>query len=216
MSSPNAGKVLLGADGNLLLGAAGKVVLADDLYPMVPTQQDLYFYRTTGKIYLPDYAAPLVWALPWSSASGANAPSITWWAFSTPNYSGATQTVCQTTFDIAEGDTDPIDWPRVKKITQVVRTFNINGSYAPTLRITKAINISSVPDSYGIRDDWTLVQDLGYQGSYVDIKIEWVIDGVKPDNIAYALAYTAEGNIPYNANGGNTRYPVRVVYNLES
>jgi len=209
MISPNAGKVLLNADGNPLLGAAGKIVLADNLYPMVPIQQPYYFYRVTGQIYLPDYAAPLIWTLPWSSASGASQPSLSWWAYTTPNYSFARQTVVQTSFE----DSDNIDWPRVKKITQVVRTFNINGSYAPTLRITKAINIDSVPSGYGVRDDWTLVQDLGYSGN-VDIKIEWIIDGVKPDNIAYAVAYTAEGNFPYDALGGNTRYPARVVYNL--
>jgi hypothetical protein len=33
MISPNAGKVLLGADGNPLRGAAGGIVLADNLYP---------------------------------------------------------------------------------------------------------------------------------------------------------------------------------------
>jgi hypothetical protein len=206
------GKVLIGTDGKLLRSPDGEIVIADNLYPMVPIQQPYYFRRVTGRIYLPDYAAPLIWTLPWSSISGVASPSVSWWSFTTPNYSYASQAVVQTTFE----DSDNIDWPRVKKITQIVRTSNVWSSYSTDLRISKVINISSVPGSYGIRDDWALVGDLGYRDSYIDIKMEWVIDGVKPDNIAYALAYTVDGNNPYNASGSHFRYPARVVYNLES
>ena len=204
----DAGKVLVDANGDFILGVGG-VVLADDTYPMVPTQQAQYYYRSTGNVFQPDYAARVIWTQTWAPYPSSIGVGL----FSQSNYTLARQSVVQVKFDIAEGETDPIDWPRVKKLTQVIYTSNNNSSYDEVLRVSSAMNISSIPGNYGIRDDWTLVQDLG-GGSFFAVKIEWVIDGVKPDNVAYAFAYTAEDDLPFTCTSGQFRFPVRVVYNL--
>ena len=205
------GKVLRSTNGSFLRSPDGKIVLADDLYPMVPIQQVLFFDRYTGQIYPPDYATAEVWDLDWVERSTSNSAMLNWWDFIPPNYSTARQVAQQTTFDIGEGITDYIDWPRVKKLTQ--RLVVGNSSY-PLVRVTSAINTGTLPSGFTIRDSWTFVANTGFTRGTI-VTVEWVIDGVKPTSVEFAMAYEAQtGN--YFAGANVSADPVRVVYNLAS
>ena len=205
------GKVVIGTDGKFLRSPDGEIVLADNLYPMVPIQQQHLFNRYIGGVERPDYAATKIWDEAWSEVSNYQTPMVYWWSFSTPNYSSARQVARQTTFEIGEGITDYIDWPRVKKLTQ--RLVVGNSSY-PLLRVTTAMDSASIPTGFAIRDSWTFVANTGYTLGTI-ITLEWVIDGVKPTSVEFAVAYEADTSNP-SAGGSATADPVRVVYNLES
>jgi hypothetical protein len=191
-----------GTDGRALFsGATGRALYS----PLVPTQQALYFQRDTGIVTNPT-APTIIYGLSWVTDEEPGR---------TPLLRGnqARQVVGVTTFDIPPGESDNIDWTRVEKITQVVRTYNYYSRYGDTLRLTKSIGENTPPAAYGIRDDWTLVQDIPKAiAPEVKYTLEWVINGVKPTCVSYALAYLSELAWGWSSYGGNIRYPVKAVY----
>jgi len=220
MISPNAGKVLLGADGSPLRGASGKIVIADNLYPMVPIQQQLLFNRGIELAIMPDNAVVDIWDEAWNEVEYWGQPGIYFGPWDDPTDSSAWQVALQTTFTIGEGITDYIDWPRVKKLTQRIIVTTTNGP--EILRVTTSQDNASLPTGFTIRDDWTLVADLYGGNPSATLTLEWVIDGVKPDSIEFAVAYTNADTNVYSFVSGTVRGsaldshadPVRVVYNL--
>ena len=209
MISPNAGKVLLGADGNPLLGAAGKIVLADSLYPMVPTQTVNQYSRTINTSGCPSSE---IWSVSWAPRT------VTPWIFTEKSrfYNGGVEeTQCIQQF-ILENDS-AIDWLRVKKLTCSGVTYRYSAYVTWVPRITKSKNNSSFSADQAIRNSWDAVSNVP-PGVY-PLSVEWVIDGVKPDSLEVALFFNEItcGNIDrtYRYDGPSAYLqPVRVVYNL--
>jgi hypothetical protein len=215
MISPNAGKVLLGADGNPLLGAAGKIVLADSLYPMVPTQTLVKYKR---EVYVdglpPPCAAEDVWTSSWITNSS--------WAFGHCWYDMSKygtlvrQAIIQTS--LSEG---AIDWSRVKKLTQTIRYYHLNYTAGYAARITSSKNNSTLPEDTSIRDSWelcaTIPANTQITSPGLTLELQWIIDGVRPDSVEFSISYDtdvcASSTIATNIFVGVIQ-PVRVVYNL--
>jgi hypothetical protein len=212
MISPNNGKVLLGADGNPLRGASGKIVLADNLYPMVPTQQNLYYIRS---LEYPPFdrtcASSNVWNEAWSSSSSVP------FGYYRGYYAGskAVHGVHQITF---EGNN--IDWPRVKSLNTIVHWDC--GVYYPNfvrIRLTCSKDNASMPSGKTIKNDWpTMANHDAFGAAPRNVKINWEINGVEPDSVEIGVMFDLE-TCPFGfSTTFNLTYshpnPVRVVYNL--
>ncbi len=197
----SAGKVMLGTDGNPLLSADGKIVLADDLYPMVPTQQVVKYLRQAEG---PPCAATAVWGVEWSVV---DLPVMLANYFAYENgYSLARQMVLQVKFD-----GNSIDWPRVKKITVAIGLNHSRDEYAAPVRVTKAMNTGTLPTDKTIRDTWETVFTNVDTGGLV----EWIVDGVEPESLE--IAYMCDLDtcpLDLYLDGYLSNNPFRIVYNL--
>jgi hypothetical protein len=213
----SAGKVMLGTDGNPLLSADGKIVLADDLYPMVPTQQSDIYYRESSRednVCSATEVWSVDWSTPWEGFGSASYRMSDTWTITS-------QSVLQTKF---AGNS--IDWARVKKLTQSIYIFAYN--YGETVwygRLTASKNNDVIPVGYTIRDTWdtkfTYVSD-GVPASTIFqgwVTVEWEINGVEPDSVECAVMLDDTtcsssffaGRIDSSVFGAG---PIRVVYNL--
>ena len=216
MISPNAGKVLLGADGSPLRGADGKIVLADNLYPMVPTQTTSCYLRESYIAALPPpCAAADVWTAAWSENNG-NLPSGHCVYSMGSRSTWVRQAIIQTS--TSEG---AIDWSRVKKLTQTIRYAHLNYTAGYAARITSSKNNSTLPTDTSIRDSWDLCAaipantNITYPGT--PLNLQWIIDGVRPDSVEFSMSYDTDvcaiPTVSTNLIFWEIN-PVRVVYNL--
>ena len=202
-----AGQIMRGTTGLHVRSTAGMIVRADDLYPMVPTQQLLYWYRQAS-VDEPGCASADVWSNSWLLTTLAWSANVRRTSYSSPATTYARQHVRQTTFD---GESN-VDWTRVKKITKRLDARRAGSNYS--CRVTQSINCGSIPGGSTIRDDW----DLVIRNPYQYITLEWVIDGVKPASVEYAVCFETESCAWYDYNDTLSIFdegPIRVVYNLE-
>jgi hypothetical protein len=214
MISPNNGKVLLGADGNPLLGAAGKIVLADALYPMVPLQSTTAYRR---HVYIasapPPCAAEDVWDAAWYAHSTWN---IGYCDYDISVYGTYVhQALIQTLID----PDSTIDWPRVKKLTQQIRYAHLNYVAGYSARITASQDNATLPEDASIRDSWSLGAAISSEITYpgTTLTLQWIIDGVRPDSVEFAIMFDTDVCASPTVATNISIYdisPVRVVYNL--
>jgi hypothetical protein len=212
----DANKAMIDASGRLIRGATHPYVIADDLYPMVPTQQDAFYGREKYTYPVVSCCLSDIWDVAWADP----VESLDYYAtcyntyFPIPGawYSGARQNVVSTTFTGSE-----IDWARVKKLTRtiVVSAGNFIGSAAARFTVSK--NNSTPPTGKTIRDTWgtlfsyTADQDIHYK------TLEWDINGVEPDSVEAALCFDNDACPSEDIRGdvGVLFFePVRIVYNL--
>jgi len=214
----DAGKVLIGTDGKPLLSADGKIVLADDLYPMVPTQQSVMYYREANLYDSAACAATDVWGVDWSILVPGSLRT-----FQSKNYrtnsewTNTSQSLLQTKF---VGNN--IDWSRVKKLTQriFIYAYSFSGSVGSG-RVTASQDNDVLPVSDAIRDTWGTQFVYSSSGFQDWVTVEWEINGVEPDSVECAVMFdnatcatsNYAGRIDSNQ---NVPGPVRVVYNLAS
>ena len=194
----SAGKVMLGPGGNPLLSADGKIVLADDLYPMVPTQSYIWGYRG-GTV-------PGQWDADWETYELGFEPSANYY-FGT----GADHTA----ISIPIG-TNTIDWARVKKITWKIDAIYFDIPAGLTVKVTKSKNNSTFPAGKAIRDDWDTVATYT-EFTEGPLTIEWDIDGVEPTSLEFALMFTDDVGVSEGeglALTTNLNPQARIVYNL--
>ena len=192
---------MLGTDGNPLRSADGKIVLADDLYPMVPAQSYIWGHR---------FGTPAgQWTAEWETVEAAYDLEA--------YYTWGTQ-AGHSAFSIVMG-TNTIDWARVKKITWTIPGyFEIQAGL--TLKVTKSKNNSTFPAGTVIRDDWDTVAEYTETTGIIDVSftIEWDINGVEPTSLEFALMFTADEGSNDGAgyaSSYNTNYSqARIVYNL--
>lgn len=125
-TSANAGKVMLGADGCVLRGHDGKIVLADDIYPMRPRFAGSYYVRQA--IHSWDDGVKLenpVWGATWSHVEsslpenfaplpGSYSP-LRYGQLYYPSV-GLEATVWNATQHVARWDFSEVDMNRVAKI----------------------------------------------------------------------------------------------------
>jgi hypothetical protein len=188
------------------LSADGKIVLADDLYPMTIQHTNGYFRG--AELYNDSEepcAATAIWNYAWNDAgynlSLENSISVEE-GFSV---SLAQQTVVQVAFSGSS-----IDWARVKKLTVNV-SLSFSGDSAPA-RVTKAMNSSTIPSDKTIRDTWEKVFDETDTSGV----IEWEINGVEPTSVEIAFMFDAETCPLYTSASYFTIVcsPVHIIYNL--
>jgi hypothetical protein len=215
------GKVLRSTNGSFLRSPDGKIVLADDLYPMVPTQQGAGYNRGAGYYpYQEGCASSDVWSVGWSS-DGEYPNRYPAQFFNRPSTGsrGSYQTIRQTKFV-----DNTIDWSRVEKCTQLIYIWAYSWQGTVTARITTSKNNSTLPTGTTIRDTWTTARTFTAnesQPSAYNILLEWSIDGVEPTSLEYAAMFDPD-TCPTGTQTGvfdnqqNYPKPVRVVYNLAS
>jgi hypothetical protein len=211
------GKVLRSTNGSFLRSPDGKIVLADDLYPMVPTQQSVIYYRESNR-YDSVCAATEVWGVDWSILVPGSLKT-----FASKNYrSSSTWTTTAQSLLQTKFVGNNIDWPRVKKLTQriFIYAYDFSGSVGSG-RVTVSQDNDVLPVSDAIRDTWDTqfaYSSSGFQGW---VTVEWEINGVEPDSVECAVMFdnatcatsNYAGRIDSNQ---NVPGPVRVVYNLAS
>lgn len=200
----DAGKVMIDASGNLILGAGGKAVLADDLYPMVPTQQVVRYLRQGAEG--PPCAATAVWSVAWSVVD-LSYMMAAYTAYEN-GFSLARQMVLQVKFG-----GNSIDWPRVKKITVAVGLNQSRDEWAAPARVTKAMNTETIPTDKTIRDTWETVFTNIDEGGI----IEWDVNGVEPTSLEIAFMCDLD-TCPLDVwfYGYLSNNPFRIVYNLST
>jgi hypothetical protein len=188
----DAGKVLLGTDGNPLLSADGKIVFADDLYPMwFNPSLALYGRRAEGYDMAPPNSCPAadVWNAEWFAGTDAE----TLFEINT-NGAGESSYVQHTGMILTFPDNDVV-WSRTKAVKIGLNIDVVNGSFPTgmTLLITAALNPTDgiMPDGVTVRDSWTTAK------TYTAAPDEafWItIDtgGVKPDTIGIAAVWDVE------------------------
>ena len=203
----SAGKVMLGTDGNPLRSADGKIVLADDLYPMVPTQQVVGYGRTV--LGSSGCAASSIWSTAW----GELTTFVAGYYLKITPYTYAWQSGIQIKFN-----GNAIDWARVKKITLSVTPFiSFDTAEVMAGRITKSMNNSEFPAGTVIRDDWETVYTTSDTGPLL---IEWDVNGVEPTSLEVAVCLDGDtcpvfGKTIFALNDdGGSGPSVRIVYNL--
>jgi hypothetical protein len=206
----SAGKVMLGTDGNPLLSADGKIVLADDLYPMTSglgTSNEFARYKENSSgcaltdIWSRSFGDPIGWGAAFSGVSGGT--------------SAAYHYVMQ--YILPEGS---VDWARVKKIkVPVSLSWSSFDDPPATMRITSSKNNSTIPSNTDIRDVWDVAADFSelWEGSR-EIEVEWIIDGVKPDSIEIAMMPIADtcavSGYSFLGLADYVPHLLRIVYNL--
>jgi hypothetical protein len=181
----DAGKVLIGTDGNPLRSADGKIVLADDLYPMTVSIDSVdFFWRA---VYNATTSCPATdaWSLSWVSTPEGGAYGA--YADITGALSGTYwQAVAKITLA-----PNSIDWARVKKI-QLPMEFQWGARAGDTdgweAKITTAADAGTIPSGYGVLDSWYLSNTfaVGDPSSWEEKKIEWEINGVEPTYLFFA------------------------------
>jgi hypothetical protein len=194
----DANKAMIDASGRLIRGATHPYVLADDLYPMVPTQSYIWGYRG-GTV-------PGQWDADWETYDLGFEPSANYY-FGT----GADHTA----ISIPIG-TNTIDWARVKKITWKIDALSLVIPAGLTVKVTKSKNNSTFPAGTVIRDDWDTVAAYT-ETSDVTLTIEWDIDGVEPTSLEFALMFTDDVGVSEGEGSAlttNLNPQARIVYNL--
>jgi len=201
----DAGKVLVGTDGNPLLSADGKIMIADNLYPIVPTQQRVSWWRDL--LSYSSCAAYDVWATDWTSN-----PNNSLYA-SYQNNTGTFTVSIQMLYQFKFAGSG-IDWTRVKKLTLPINLL-LTGD-AQNGRITKSINNTSLPSGKTVRDSWDTVFTTADTGEHI---VEWEINGVEPTSLEIAIMFDGEsctlsGASLFELNTGSGTPDIRIVYNL--
>ena len=206
----DAGKSMIDASGRLIRGATHPYVLADDLYPMVPTQDVLIYMRNTG--ISGSCAATSVWGQAWTSYGGD--PGYYMYIFTVRYNNGQTQ-VQQLCEQITLGE-DSIEWTRVKKLYTTIHHSKYGGSTVFDSRITKSKNTETLPSLKVIRDDWDVVALITEHGDS-EYRVEWDVNGVKPTSLEIAFMFdqdTCPTGGMYGAGSNYSRDAIRVIYNL--
>jgi len=225
----DAGKIMLGTDGNPLLSADGKIVLASDsTYPMwVGIGTSVQNYTRTAGGVRPYCSHSEIWGKSWNISVGLGGY---WYEDNENNYSGARQGGSIVT--IPEVD---VPWARVKKI-QIRATLTMfendgGGAFSvpgETLYLTSKLNGSGgIPTGTTVLDDWD-VQKTYYEtaptSDTVDITIE--TGGAEVSNVYLAMFFGTQScsapppsTIYALFSYGFTAYgdweeAVRLVYNL--
>ncbi len=213
----SAGKVMLGTDGNPLRSADGKIVLADDLYPMVPNHTVTRYSR------LVEYddgvcSASDIWGRSWFVDDGTNS-TIGGFFGADLRVDDATNGYCwQGVTQITIG-TNAIDWARVKSIK-----VKVDWAWFPDLKkagwdckVTRAMNTGSLPEDTSIRDSWTAVQTFTSATADGTLYVEFPINGVEPTSleIAFFIDISTCGDtgevLFYHTSGPQSP---RLIYNL--
>ena len=207
------GSVMIGTNGEPLLSADGKIVLADDLYPRVPAFTISYFNRQHYKSW-GGCINTEIWAKDWSS--GFRSPHAfvykgDWDGGSFNSRCG--HSIHQRLFTV----NDQIDWTRVVAIRHHLNISG-GGSFREgpfTCRWSQ--NTGSVmPGGTGVLS-WT---DAG-TGKVV---VDQMCNGVKPDSFEYAMFFPSQicdwpfgypgdsaGSVTYDSTMQN---PMYVIYNV--
>ena len=178
----SAGKVMLGTDGNPLRSADGKIVLADDLYPMVPVFTVQRFYRA----FLYDEGvcpASEIWEMVWNNAIDADYDGAYLSVDSTAN-GFCWQNVTQITIGA-----NTIDWARVKGVycDRTLLDMSVAGDTAGwNLKTTTAKNTGTIPTGTTIRDSWDVSNTIDMNTPVATTRVKWDIDGVEPTTLEFA------------------------------
>ena len=202
---------MLGTDGNPLRSADGKIVLADELYPVRQTwnlqEYGRYKYNASG------CALTDIWSLDFGTPTPFFAGAL-YGVY--PSYSEAFHYVMQ----YSTTEDDYIDWARVKKIKlPILLSWSDTSDLSPpNFRVTRSTNNSTIPSGTTIRDSWSLVSDFNqtWEGGQETV-IEWDVNGIKPDSIEIAIMPTADtcATNGYNLIGlFDYPGPIQIVYNL--
>jgi hypothetical protein len=203
----NAGKVLLGADGNPLIGHDGKVVLADDLYKMraTATGPTEYVRRTSYYDATPPCAINDVWDETWRSPTGTEggAASVLYVDASPGN--DAIQSV-----DVYGFENANIDFDRVASLTVRVRVRSYlgnpslypgNGNGAVYIGIAaSAPSGDAAPweDGGSLADGWSSLTTIDFSAQTTQEEYEYhdvtvpVVSGV-PQTLSIAAAFEPFG-----------------------
>jgi hypothetical protein len=200
----SAGKVMMGTDGNPLLSADGKIVLADDLYPMVPNLSFRSFWRES--------TISGQWTADWESEDGE---ASIWSMYYTGD--GA-DTARNMVYSFMIGS-NSIDWARVAKMVFRIDAVGYNWWTSGLItKITNSKDNSTMPSGRAIRDDWNLVAT--YTDDVVSsLDVVWDISGVEPSSLEFAVSMEAEPETApvwaefFTFNWGWAPKP-RIVYNL--
>ena len=215
----DAGKVLIGTDGNPLLSADGKIVLADDLYPgtarIIKTVNTVAWFRDL-ELDAPSCAHSDIWAEPWSAINVSGIRMTTGYLVAV---TGSRVTQCVIDFSLSDYE---IDWSRVKSVVATCTESNPDtypNGY--TFRVTTAKNRTGAPPAdTSIRDSWTLFAD--YTGTLPGtIALKWDTGGVDPGTLSAAMMVTADTcdiessaiitNYHFTA---GTEFLITLIYNL--
>jgi hypothetical protein len=214
----SAGKVMLGTDGNPLRSADGKIVLADDLYPMWlnPSLATHGRYNIGYDEVLTCPAAD-VWNELWAG-QGVDA-NFGMGAYGTGEYSWVQQHGIILTFSDSG-----VDWSRTKAVKIGLDIATGNFPAGMTLRITASKNITDgvMPAGKSVRDDWTTIKTYT---STTEESFSFTIDtnGTQPDTVGIAAVWDVD-TCPLSPGGGWEYFecygylvaslPVQVIYNL--
>jgi hypothetical protein len=176
----DAGKVMIGTDGNPLLSADGKIVLADDLYPFIPNHTIARFERN---IVFADAVCPAseIWSKAWITATGSFGGYLD---VRDATHGFCTQGVSQITIG-----TNAIDWARVKSIKVQVDWAWFTGIKKAgwDCKVTTAMNTGSLPADTTIRDSWALAKTVTSDDANGTFYVEFAIDGVEPTSLEMAF-----------------------------
>jgi hypothetical protein len=208
MSNQNEGKVLLGTDGNPLLSADGKIVLASDSTYQSRQVWPYTDYRRLRSSTLPADAIADIWGGAWG----------------TSGTTGAQHTVSSPTViarhwvrQYTPPSIDNVDWARVKKISYQLYLSWSRKVSVPPMAVTKSQGNSTIPTNTDIRDVWDVAAsfDTAWTGGQLT-KVEWIVDGVRPDSVEFAVIPTSTSCGTYD--GALTWYTnityLDIVYNL--
>jgi len=206
----SAGKVMLGPDGNPLLSADGKIVLADDLYPISLAHTYDPFFRRVDYVY-PGCAITEQWNVDFG-ASMSNELQ----AYYIVNSEQSTGVNCAARYNISE---NTIDWARVAKVEVFGTLFATAWIAWPeglTCKITQSKNNNPIPNGSTVKDSWDTAATFTAAGVY-PVKVSWDVNGVEPTSLEIALMFDADTcalesdlYVQYNPSGVG----VRIVYNL--
>lgn len=213
----DAGKVLIGTDGNPLLSADGKIVLADDTYPIKAMLKQAAYtsYDRFLAVSSPACASSDIWSNSWDLISSFGHIYFYY------TEDGADSLVEQSVSIISLAEYT-IDWARVKRVE--VSFLLQEPAVIPTgltVRVTTSKGVTSAPSGTDIRDTWTLLSDYTLTAPS-EIVVKWDTNGVDPGELAVAMMVTADtcaiGSqavyANYYVNNGTTPFFARLIYNL--
>ena len=208
----DAGKVMIDSSGNLILGANGKAVLADDLYPASLSVTRSFYFRTSTT----HCAATNIWSGSWASTLSEVSDAYYYvnGASSRDDQRGAILTF----------DGSSIDWQRVKKVRidgriRVYTGYELKSGM--TFRITKAKDVSAMPSGTDVRDVWDTAQAFAVQPEAQNLSIEWDVNGVEPSSVAFCVMFDSD-ECSIASNPGSSlafldradNYALHIIYNL--
>ena len=186
----DAGKVMIGTDGNPLLSADGKIVLADDLYPgtarIIKTVNTVAWFRDSIAS-VPACASSNIWSKDWSAIVVSGIRISTEYLVAV---TGSRVTQCVIDFSLSDYE---IDWSRVKSVIATCTEASPD-TYPSglTFRVSTAQNRTGAPPAdTSIRDSWTLFAD--YTGTLPGtIALKWDTNGANPGTLSAAMMVTAD------------------------
>jgi hypothetical protein len=182
----DAGKVLIDANGDFIRGVGG-VVLADDLYPMVPNHT---VKRYSRKVVNDDAVCPAseIWSKSWFEDDGTD-PDIGIYFGGYLNVIDSTHGFCfQGVIQITIAE-NTIEWTRVKSIKVQVdwEWFLTLKKAGWDCKVTRAMNTGAIPANTNIRDTWTLVETLTSAADDGTFYMEFPTNGVEPTSLEIAF-----------------------------